>query len=88
MNEPAEPIPSDMPNTAGELISADIDCDQILVVNKNEKTKFPMYKNDTRVFIKGDYVVGKPKITQFKANQFQYMLKKNSSIRETFDPGL
>ena len=44
MNEPAEPIPSNMANTAGELISADIDCDQILVVNKDEKTKFPMYK--------------------------------------------
>ena len=63
-----------MPNTAGELISADIDYDQILLVNKDEKTKFVMYKNDTRVFIKGDYVVEKPKITQFKSNQFQYML--------------
>ena len=80
MNEPADPKQSDTPNTAGELISADIDCDQIMVVNKDEKTKFVMYKNDTRVFIKGDHVVEKPKITQFKANQFQYMLKKNSAL--------
>ena len=68
MNEPADPKQSDTPNTAGELISADIDCDQIMVVNKDEKTKFVMYKNDTRVFIKGDHVVEKPKITQFKAS--------------------
>ena len=46
-----------MPNTVGELISADIDYDQILLVNKDEKTKFVMCKYDTRVFIKGDYVV-------------------------------
>ena len=66
----------------GELLTKDINLEEISVVNKDNTTKFVMYRNDTRVYLKPEHQIEKLKFTNHKVNQFQLMIKKDVVLGE------
>ena len=66
----------------GELLTKDINLEELSVINKDNKTKFVMYRNDTRVYLKLEYQIEKLKFTNHKVNQFQLMMKKDTVLDE------
>ena len=59
-----------------------MEMDKLVIINKDPKTKFVMYRNDVRVYILGENWSGKCRISNFKLNQFQLVVKRGQILNE------
>ena len=66
----------------GVLLTKDFDSERLVIINKDEKTKFLMFNNDTRVYLKGDYDIQKLRFSKQRQTGFQLMIKMDSVLDE------
>ena len=76
LQQPASQTPANGEHTyIGVLLTKDFESERLVIINKDEKTKFLMFNNDPRVYLKGDYDVQKLRFSKQRQTGFQLMIK-------------